>query len=113
MRPFQIALGAANQDSGRRRPARELAFRAGCSGAARARDHRGAIGRRSAAAAAAHDVSVILLDIQMPGLDGFEVARLIRGREKERYTPIIFLTAFEDHRFTIPRRTVWAPLTTW
>ena len=50
----------------------------------------------------AHDVSVILLDIQMPGLDGFEVARLIRGREKERYTPIIFLTAFEDHRFSIP-----------
>jgi PAS domain S-box-containing protein len=50
----------------------------------------------------AHDVSVILLDIQMPDLDGFEVARLIRGREKERYTPIIFLTAFEDHRFSIP-----------
>jgi PAS domain S-box-containing protein len=50
----------------------------------------------------AHDVSVILLDIQMPDLDGFEVARLIRGREKDRHTPIIFLTAFEDHRFTIP-----------
>jgi PAS domain S-box-containing protein len=48
-----------------------------------------------------NDVSVILLDIQMPGLDGFEVARLVRGREKERYTPIIFLTAFEDHRFSI------------
>lgn len=50
----------------------------------------------------AHDVAVILLDIQMPGLDGFEVAQLIRGRQKERYTPIIFLTAFEDHRFSIP-----------
>jgi PAS domain S-box-containing protein len=49
-----------------------------------------------------HNVAVVLLDIQMPELDGFEVARLIRGREKERYTPIIFLTAFEDHRFTIP-----------
>jgi PAS domain S-box-containing protein len=49
-----------------------------------------------------HNVSVILLDIQMPGLDGFEVAKLIRGRDKERHTPIIFLTAFEDHRFTIP-----------
>jgi PAS domain S-box-containing protein len=43
-----------------------------------------------------------LLDIQMPGLDGFEVARLIRDREKDRHTPIIFLTAFDDHRFTIP-----------
>jgi PAS domain S-box-containing protein len=49
----------------------------------------------------AHDVAVVLLDIQMPDMDGFEVARLIRGREKERYTPIIFLTAFEDHRFSI------------
>jgi PAS domain S-box-containing protein len=48
-----------------------------------------------------HDVSVVLLDIQMPGLDGFEVARLIRGREKDRHTPIIFLTAFEDHRFSV------------
>jgi PAS domain S-box-containing protein len=50
----------------------------------------------------AHNVAVILLDIQMPRLDGFEVARLIRGRDKEEHTPIIFLTAFEDHRFTIP-----------
>jgi PAS domain S-box-containing protein len=49
-----------------------------------------------------HNVSVVLLDIQMPGLDGFEVAKLIRGRDNERHTPIIFLTAFEDHRFTIP-----------
>jgi PAS domain S-box-containing protein len=50
----------------------------------------------------AQEMSVILLDIQMPGLDGFEVARLIREREKNKRTPIIFLTAFEDHRFTVP-----------
>jgi PAS domain S-box-containing protein len=49
----------------------------------------------------AHDVAAILLDIQLPGLDGFEVARLIRGRENERHTPIIFLTAFEEHRVSI------------
>jgi signal transduction histidine kinase len=39
------------------------------------------------------DYAVILMDVQMPGLDGFETAKLIRQRERSRYTPIIFLTA--------------------
>jgi signal transduction histidine kinase len=43
------------------------------------------------------DFAVILLDARMPGMDGFEVARLIRERERSRHTPIIFLTgAYED-----------------
>src|SRR5438067_656523 len=42
-----------------------------------------------------HDVAIILIDVQMPGLDGFETAELIRQRERSRYTPIIFLTAYE------------------
>jgi len=40
------------------------------------------------------DFAVILLDVQMPGIDGFETAALIRQRQRSRNTPIIFLTAF-------------------
>jgi len=39
------------------------------------------------------EFAVILLDVQMPQLDGFETAQLIRQRDKSRDTPIIFLTA--------------------
>jgi hypothetical protein len=47
-----------------------------------------------------HDCAVILLDVQMPGMDGLETARLIKGRERTRSVPIIFLTAIDgdvDH----------------
>src|SRR3954468_10079364 len=47
-----------------------------------------------------HDFAVILLDIMMPGMDGFETATLVRQRERSRHTPIIFLTALgrsEEH----------------
>jgi light-regulated signal transduction histidine kinase (bacteriophytochrome) len=37
--------------------------------------------------------AVVLMDVHMPGIDGFETARLIRGREQSRHTPIIFVTA--------------------
>jgi signal transduction histidine kinase len=43
------------------------------------------------------DFAVILLDVNMPGMDGLETARLIRGRKKSAHTPIIFITAdFHD-----------------
>ena len=39
------------------------------------------------------DYAVILLDVNMPGMDGYEVASFIRARKKTRHIPIVFLTA--------------------
>jgi signal transduction histidine kinase len=47
-----------------------------------------------------HDFAVIVLDVMMPEMDGFETAALIRQRDRSRLTPIIFLTALgrsDDH----------------
>jgi signal transduction histidine kinase len=40
-----------------------------------------------------NDVALALVDVQMPGLNGFELAELMRGNERTRRVPIIFLTA--------------------
>lgn len=49
-----------------------------------------------------HDVAVIVTDVAMPGMDGFELASVIRLRERYRDTPIIFLTGFgKDSRDVI------------
>src|ERR1700733_5844257 len=42
------------------------------------------------------DFAVILLDVNMPIMNGFETAHLIRQRKRSAHTPIIFLTAFAD-----------------
>jgi PAS domain S-box-containing protein len=51
----------------------------------------------------AQDFAVILLDIRMEGMDGFETAKQIRGRERSRHTPIIFLTARAGDDFPVAR----------
>src|SRR4028118_1641405 len=46
------------------------------------------------------DFAVILLDVQMPGIDGFETAALIKERDRTRHIPIIFVTAIsKDERY--------------
>jgi PAS domain S-box-containing protein len=40
-----------------------------------------------------HDIAVILLDVQMPGMNGFETVEIIKSRERTRDIPVIFLTA--------------------
>jgi CheY-like chemotaxis protein len=49
------------------------------------------------------DFSVILLDVNMPGMDGFETAALIRQRPRTELTPIIFVSAINDNENHVSR----------
>ena len=40
-----------------------------------------------------HDIALAFIDVQMPIMDGFELAELMRGSQRSRHVPIIFLTA--------------------
>jgi two-component system, cell cycle response regulator len=59
---------------------------------------RAASGEEALSALLEHAVALILLDVQMPDLDGFETAALIRSNEDTRYIPIIFVTAISKER---------------
>jgi CheY-like chemotaxis protein len=52
---------------------------------------------------ALHDYSVVLLDVQMPEMDGFDTAHAIFGLEKDRHPPIIFVTAISKEEHYIRR----------
>lgn len=45
-----------------------------------------------------HDFSLVLMDVQMPGMDGFETAEIMRSREKTKTIPLIFVTAINKER---------------
>src|SRR5437763_8172855 len=47
--------------------------------------------------------ALILLDVRMPQMDGFETAALIRKLKRSRYTPIVFSTAADDNRKWVQR----------
>jgi PAS domain S-box-containing protein len=47
------------------------------------------------------DFAVVLLDLALPGLDGFETARLLRSRERSRDTPVIFVTGRDTAAFPV------------
>ncbi|HEX7890056.1 MAG TPA: response regulator [Ramlibacter sp.] len=53
-------------------------------------------GPEALAALDRQDFAAVLLDVRMPGMDGFEVAREIRSRPRSRFTPILFVTAGDD-----------------
>jgi signal transduction histidine kinase len=45
------------------------------------------------------EIAIVLLDVVMPEMDGFEVARMMKQRERTAAVPIIFLTAQPDNRY--------------
>jgi CheY-like chemotaxis protein len=45
-----------------------------------------------------NDIALVLMDVQMPGMDGFEVAEIMRSSERTRFIPIIFVTAISKQR---------------
>jgi signal transduction histidine kinase len=53
-------------------------------------------GEQALVALGKQDFAAVLLDVRMPGMDGFEVARQIRSRPRSRFTPILFVTAGDD-----------------
>jgi signal transduction histidine kinase/ActR/RegA family two-component response regulator len=53
-------------------------------------------GREALRHVLSQEFAVILLDVNMPGMDGFETASLIRQRKNSEHVPIIFITAFGD-----------------
>ncbi len=68
-----------------------------------ARVTRAGSGEAALRAVLKEEFAAILLDVQMPGMDGFETAATIRGRPRSAHTPIIFLTALSSDMVNVAR----------
>lgn len=64
---------------------------------------RASSGREALRFLLANECALILLDVNMPGLDGFETASLIRQRPRSKQTPIIFVTAYDETETHVSR----------
>lgn len=60
-------------------------------------------GREAVAHLLERDFALILLDVQMPEMDGYETAEWIRSRERTRHVPIIFVTAHDHNHDSVLR----------
>jgi len=60
-------------------------------------------GRRALELVNREEFAVILLDVRMPGMDGFETAEILRQHESTRHTPIIFTSAYDQQLAQIKR----------
>jgi two-component system sensor histidine kinase/response regulator len=58
-------------------------------------------GRQALELALEHEFALALIDVQMPEMDGFELAELMRGAERTRHVPIIFVTAGMQERHRV------------
>jgi CheY-like chemotaxis protein len=56
------------------------------------------------------DFDLILMDIRMPEMNGFETAQLLRGRERTRRTPIVFMSAYEIPSAILLRKSLGSDL---
>jgi putative two-component system response regulator len=65
-------------------------------------------GRRGLELAWIHNVDTVLLDVMMPGLDGFEVCRQLRADDRTAHTPVVVVTAAVDREFRRQARAVGA-----
>ena len=83
-------------------PARLVTYEAILAGLA-VRTVRTSSGKEALQQLLKRDFAAILLDVNMPDMDGFEVARLIRGHPRLERTPIIFVTGFEVSALEIGR----------
>ena len=86
-----------------RRPTREPARPGGDPQLARPDPGARRLRRGGAARCCSDEFALILLDAQMPGMDGFETAARIKAGDRTKNVPIIFLTAVDEDRNCLPR----------